>query len=75
MRSLRKKTVLYGPLPDICSSFGLGRELSPSDSLVLDEIVERVKEKNYSMKSMIHAVVASKPFRGKNGKLALHNKP
>ena len=55
-------------------AFGLGRELTPSDSLALDEIVERVKSKNYSMKSMIHAVVASKPFRGTNGKLALQQK-
>ena len=53
-------------------AFGLGRELSPSDSLALDEIVERVEEEKYSMKALIHAVVQSKPFRGPSGKLALH---
>mgnify|MGYP003875044631 CR=1 FL=1 len=45
-------------------AFGLGRELSPTDSLALDDIVRIVKEENYSMKSMIHAVVSSKPFLG-----------
>ena len=53
--------------------YGLGRELNPSDTLALDEIVDRVEEENYSMKSLIHAVVQSKPFRGPSGKLALHN--
>ena len=52
--------------------FGLGRELNPSDTLALDEIVEKVEGEDYSMKSLIHAVVQSKPFRGPSGKLALH---
>jgi len=34
-----------------------------------------VKSEKYSMKSMIHAVVASKPFRGTGRKLALQEKP
>ena len=53
-------------------AFGLGRELNPSDTLALDEIVEKVEGENYSMKSLIHAVVQSKSFRGSSGKLALH---
>jgi hypothetical protein len=53
-------------------TFGLGRELNPSDSLALDEIVGKVADAKYSMKCLIHAVVQSKPFRGPGGKLALH---
>ena len=37
--------------------------MNPSDTLALDEIVERVE--SYLMKSWIHAVVQSKPFRGR----------
>ena len=72
---LKEKDRFVRALAGHLLAFGLGRELSPSDSLALDDIVERVKAEDYSMKSMIHAVVASKPFRGTNGKLALHQKP
>ena len=71
---LKEKDRFVRALAGHLLAFGLGRELSPSDSLALDEIVEKVKAEDYSMKSMIHAVVASKPFRGTNGKLALHQK-
>ena len=72
---LKEKDRFVRALAGHLLAFGLGRELIPSDSLALDEIVQRVKEENYSMKSMIHAVVASKPFGGTNSKLALHQKP
>ncbi|MAK46505.1 MAG: hypothetical protein CMI24_04525 [Opitutae bacterium] len=72
---LKEKDRFVRALAGHLLAFGLGRELIPSDSLALDGIVERVKAEDYSMKSMIHAVVASKPFLGKNGKLALHLKP
>ena len=69
---LKEKDRFVRALAGHLLAFGLGRELSPADSLALDEIVERVKAEDYSMKSMIHAVVASKPFRGTSRKLALH---
>ena len=69
---LKEKNRFVRGLAGHLLAFGLGRELSPSDSLALDEIVERVKEEKYSMKALIHAVVQSKPFRGPSGKLALH---
>jgi len=69
---LKEKDRFVRALAGHLLAFGLGRELSPADSLALDEIVERVKAEDYSMKSMIHAVVASKPFRGPSRKLALH---
>jgi hypothetical protein len=69
---LKEKNRFVRALAGHLLAFGLGRELSPSDSLALDEIVERVKEEKYSMKALIHAVVQSKPFRGPSGKLALH---
>ena len=71
---LKEKDRFVRALAGHLLAFGLGRELSPSDSLALDEIVERVKSEDYSMRSMIHAVVASKPFIGTNRKLALHQK-
>ena len=68
---LKEKNRFVRGLAGHLLAFGLGRELNPSDSLALDEIVERVEGENYSMKSLIHAVVQSKPFRGPSGKLAL----
>ena len=69
---LKEKNRFVRGLAGHLLAFGLGRELNPSDTLALDEIVERVERENYSMKSLIHAVVQSKPFRGPSGKLALH---
>ena len=69
---LKEKNRFVRGLAGHLLAFGLGRELNPSDSLALDEIVEKVEVENYSMKSLIHAVVQSKPFRGPSGKLALH---
>ena len=71
---LKEKDRFVRALAGHMLAFGLGRELSPTDSLALDDIVRIVKEENYSMKSMIHAVVSSKPFLGTDGKLALHQK-
>ena len=71
---LKEKTRFVRGLAGHLLAFGLGRELNPSDSLALDEIVESVERENYSMKSLIHAVVKSKPFRGPSVKLALHKK-
>ena len=70
---LKEKNRFVRGLAGHMLAFGLGRELNPSDTLALDEIVEKVEQEKYSMKSLIHAVVQSKPFRGPNGKLALHN--
>ena len=72
---LKEKDRFVRALAGHLLAFALGRELSPSDSLALDEVVEKVKSEQYSMKSMIHAVVASKPFRGTGRKLALQEKP
>jgi hypothetical protein len=69
---LKEKNRFVRGLAGHLLAFGLGRELNPSDTLALDEIVERVERENYAMKSLIHAVVQSKPFRGPSGKLALH---
>ena len=69
---LKEKNRFVRGLAGHLLAFGLGRELNPSDSLALDEIVERVEAEDYSMKSLIHAVVQSKPFRGPSSKLALH---
>ena len=71
---LKEKDRFVRALAGHMLAFGLGRELSPTDSLALDDIVRIVKKENYSMKSMIHAVVSSKPFLGTDGKLALHQK-
>ena len=71
---LKEKNRFVRGLAGHLLAFGLGRELNPSDSLALDEIVESVERENYSMKSLIHAVVKSKPFRGPSVKLALHKK-
>ena len=68
---LKEKNRFVRGLAGHLLAFGLGRELNPSDSLALDEIVESVEGENYSMKSLIHAVVKSKPFRGPSVKLAL----
>ena len=71
---LKEKNRFVRGLAGHLLAFGLGRELNPSDSLALDEIVESVERENYSMKSLIHAVVKSKPFRGPSVKLALPQK-
>ncbi|MDC0369463.1 DUF1592 domain-containing protein [Opitutales bacterium] len=71
---LKEKNRFVRGLSGHLLAFGLGRELNPSDSLALDEIVESVEGENYSMKSLIHAVVKSKPFRGPSVKLALTKK-
>ncbi len=71
---LKEKNRFVRGLAGHLLAYGLGRELNPSDSLALDEIVESVEGENYSMKSLIHAVVKSKPFRGPSVKLALHKK-
>lgn len=71
---LKEKNRFVRGLAGHLLAFGLGRELNPSDSLALDEIVESVEGENYSMKSLIHAVVKSKPFRGPSVKLALTKK-
>ena len=69
---LKEKNRFVRGLAGHMLTFGLGRELNPSDSLALDEIVGKVADAKYSMKCLIHAVVQSKPFRGPDGKLALH---
>lgn len=61
---LKEKDRFVRALAGHMLAYGLGRELSPSDSLALDQIVRSVKKENYSMKSMIHAVVSSKSFLG-----------
>lgn len=71
---LKEKNRFVRGLAGHLLAFGLGRELNPSDSLALDEIAESVERENYSMKSLIHAVVKSKPFRGPSVKLALPQK-
>ena len=39
-----------------------GVEKAVGDAVALDEIVEKVEQEKYSMKSLIHAVVQSKPL-------------
>ena len=71
---LKEKDRFVRALAGHLLAYGLGRELSPSDSLALDQIVRSVKKENYSMKSLIYAVVSSKPFLGGDSKLNLHQK-
>lgn len=71
---LKEKDRFVRALAGHLLAYGLGRELSPSDSLALDQIVRSVKKENYSMKSLIYAVVSSKPFLGRDSKLNLHQK-
>ncbi|MFT5128859.1 MAG: hypothetical protein ACI8W8_002478 [Rhodothermales bacterium] len=42
--------------------FALARELSPGDTLVVEEIAESVKKDDYRLKSIIREVIHSKPF-------------
>jgi hypothetical protein len=42
--------------------FALARELSPGDSLVVEEIAESAKQDDYRLKSIIREVIRSKPF-------------
>lgn len=71
---LKEKDRFVRALAGHLLAYGLGRELSPSDSLALDQIVRSVKKENYSMKSLIYAVVSSKPFLGRDSKLTLHQR-
>ena len=71
MRSLKEKDLLHPLTGRHLLAFALGRELAPSDSLALDQIVETVTEEDFRMKALIHAVIQSRPFRGTSAKLAL----
>ena len=44
-------------------AFSLGRQLSAADQIALDEIVGKSAVKGFRMKSILRAVVFSKPFR------------
>jgi hypothetical protein len=46
-------------------TYGTGAAVSFSDRAVLDEIVEKTREKNHGMRSLIHAVIASRSFLNK----------
>lgn len=43
--------------------FATARELSPSDSLRIDEIIEKTKKDNYRIKSLIREVILTESFR------------
>ena len=68
---LKEKDRFIRSLAGHLLAFALGRELAPSDSLALDQIVETVTEEDFRMKALIHAVIQSRPFRGTSAKLAL----
>ncbi len=44
-------------------TFAIGRELSPSDRCVVDEIVLKTRDKDHRMADLILAVVKSRPFQ------------
>ncbi len=44
-------------------SFSLARQLSPADSLALDQIVENVKADDYKMQTLVRQIILSEPFR------------
>lgn len=43
-------------------TFAIGRELSPNDRCVVDEIVQKAEKKDYRMVDLILGVVQSRPF-------------
>jgi hypothetical protein len=46
-------------------TYGTGAAISFSDRAVLDDIVEKTREKNHGVRSLIHAVIASSSFLNK----------
>jgi cytochrome c553 len=69
---LKEKVRFVRALGGHMLSFALGRELTPADSPVLDEIAHKASTEEYRIKALIKAVVQSQPFLGKSSKLALH---
>lgn len=47
-------------------SFALARELGPADQIALDEITAAVAADDYKMKTLIHQIILSGPFRAKS---------
>jgi hypothetical protein len=46
--------------------FGLSRELTPADSLVVDDIIKNTKQDHYKFRSLIKQIVLSKSFNTKS---------
>ena len=43
--------------------FATAKELSPADSLRIDEIMEKTKNKNFTIRSLIREVILTESFR------------
>ena len=46
-------------------TYALGRPVGYADHEVLDSLVENLKKDDYRTYSLVHAIVASEPFRTK----------
>jgi hypothetical protein len=46
-------------------TFALGREVTLADSEALDLVAKITAERNYSLRTMIHGIIRSKPFQSK----------
>jgi hypothetical protein len=46
-------------------AFSLGREVTLADSEALDLVAKITAERNYSLRTMIHEIIRSKPFQSK----------
>ena len=44
-------------------TYGTGAEPAPADTAAVEGIVKKVRERNYGLRSLVHAVVQSDPFR------------
>ena len=58
-----RKDVFVRNLAAKLLGYALGRGLTLNDSCTLDEIVAAVKQNNYSSRSLLEAIVTSRPFR------------
>ena len=56
-------------------AFALGREVSVSDSLALDQIVQETAADNYRFQTMIKQIVLSQPFRQTAGQSKTSSQP
>ena len=43
-------------------TYALGRELGVADAPFVDEAIGQMKENDYTLRSLIHNLVTSKPF-------------
>jgi hypothetical protein len=64
---LSKKDMFVRCLAEKLLSYGLGRDMMPTDRPFLDAIVRKTKESDYRFSALIAAIVQSEPFRMRRG--------